>query len=243
MSQLQSLVGVLLDQENSRVVITVDLANDVENLLNDDRCQTERRFIEQQQARACHQGTRNRQHLLLTTGEGPAQLATTLGKDREKFHDHVDILLDQDFIRAQISAHLQVLHDRHVRENPTAFRNLNDSHLDDLVTRQSMHRLALEKNLTRTWGDNPAKGHQRRGFTGTVGADQGNYLAFMDVKRDTFQRLDITVIRIDIIDFKHRRLPRRGRPRSPSDYCEFPVESPVRSFCRIPSRKCVPRCS
>ena len=51
--QLQRLVGVLLDEEDGHPLLA-QLFNGVEDLLNDDRRQTERRLIQQQQARLAH---------------------------------------------------------------------------------------------------------------------------------------------------------------------------------------------
>ena len=39
MSELQSLIGILLNQENGGIVLAVDLADNIEDLLNNDRGQ------------------------------------------------------------------------------------------------------------------------------------------------------------------------------------------------------------
>src|SRR5215467_6279724 len=65
MGEAQRVMGILLDEEHRRLLPFVHLANYIENLFDDQRRQSERRFIEQQEARPAHQGPRNCQHLLL----------------------------------------------------------------------------------------------------------------------------------------------------------------------------------
>jgi hypothetical protein len=49
-------------------------------------------------------------------------------------------------------------------------------------------------------------------FPGAVGADKGNNFALsISSQIDTFQGLDVAVIGLDILSFKHRCLP-PGRP-------------------------------
>lgn len=65
MGDLERLVRVLLYEED-RGAVAVDLLNDVEDLLDDDRRKTQRRLVQQQKPRAPHDGTRDGEHLLFT---------------------------------------------------------------------------------------------------------------------------------------------------------------------------------
>ena len=58
-SQFQRLVGVLLDKEDGHPLLA-QLFDGVENLLDDDRRQSQRGLIKQQQARLAHQRPTNR---------------------------------------------------------------------------------------------------------------------------------------------------------------------------------------
>src|SRR6185295_17780684 len=49
--QAQRMVGVLLDEEDRDALRAVDVADDLENLLHDQRREAERRLVQQQQAR------------------------------------------------------------------------------------------------------------------------------------------------------------------------------------------------
>ena len=56
----------------------------------------------------------------------------------------------------------------------------------DLIRVQLVNRLAHEKYLPCSGGYNAADGHQCGGFTGSVGADQGDDLPFGYLYADPF---------------------------------------------------------
>ena len=62
------MCGVLLDQQHADAFVTVDGAQDSEDFLHDERRETERWLVEQQELRPQHQSARDRQHLLLAAG-------------------------------------------------------------------------------------------------------------------------------------------------------------------------------
>ena len=75
---------VLLDDEHRQAVLAVQVAEDLEQLLRDDRCEAERRFVEQHQPRAAHQRARDREHLLLAAAHAPRLLTAPVGEPRER---------------------------------------------------------------------------------------------------------------------------------------------------------------
>src|SRR5258708_17203647 len=86
MGEAERVVRVLLDQEHRDLLLLVDLADHLEDLLDDERREAERRLVEQQEARAAHQRAADRQHLLLAARERAAALAPAplaAGKERE----------------------------------------------------------------------------------------------------------------------------------------------------------------
>src|SRR5712692_4365641 len=83
--------GVLLDQQHAHVFIAVEVAQDAEQLLYDQRGEPERRLVEQHQARAQHHGAADRQHLLLAAGQGAGLLAAPLLEPREIAVDALDV--------------------------------------------------------------------------------------------------------------------------------------------------------
>src|ERR1051326_161066 len=83
MRELEGVEGVLLDQEDRDLVARVELAHDVEDLLGDQWGEAERGLVEQQEARAAHQGAGDRQHLLLAARQRAAALVAPLGETGE----------------------------------------------------------------------------------------------------------------------------------------------------------------
>src|SRR6185312_17245853 len=64
MRETERVMRVLLDQENGDLLLAVYRADDIENLLHDQRREAERRLVEQQELRPAHQCSGDRQHLL-----------------------------------------------------------------------------------------------------------------------------------------------------------------------------------
>src|SRR5258708_4641619 len=65
---LERLRRVLLDQEDGDA-LRVDLAHDLEDRLDEDRREAERRLVEHQELRLRHERAADREHLLLAAGE------------------------------------------------------------------------------------------------------------------------------------------------------------------------------
>ena len=82
---------ILLDQQN-RESLALKLRNGAADLLDDDWRETFGRLVEHQKARACPQDARNREHLLLASGQlAPAahEPLAQIGKELEDvLHAH-----------------------------------------------------------------------------------------------------------------------------------------------------------
>ena len=74
---------VLLD-EKDRDALLVDLADEVEILLDQDRRQAERGFVDQQQFRRPHQAAADRDHGLLAARHGAGELHPAFGQARKR---------------------------------------------------------------------------------------------------------------------------------------------------------------
>src|SRR5580692_5547835 len=84
--ELQRVKGVLLDEEHCHAILRVELADDLENLLYDQRRKAKRRLVEKKKLRARHQRAGDGKHLLLAARQGAAALVGALlqaRKDRE----------------------------------------------------------------------------------------------------------------------------------------------------------------
>src|SRR5271163_863480 len=74
MRELERVESVLLDEKNGEIVAFVERADRGEDLLHEERRQTERRLVEEDEPRPAHQRASDRQHLLLAAGQCAAAL-------------------------------------------------------------------------------------------------------------------------------------------------------------------------
>ena len=74
---LERAVDVLLDEQDRRPLVA-QAGEELEDLVDDDRRQPERRLVEQEQPRARHQRPADREHLLLAAGERARRLPQPL---------------------------------------------------------------------------------------------------------------------------------------------------------------------
>ena len=83
---LQRGARILLDQQNRHARRT-QRRDDAEDLAHDQRRETQRRLVEQQQLRLAHQRPSHRQHLPLAAGQRARELVAPLGQARETLVD------------------------------------------------------------------------------------------------------------------------------------------------------------
>ena len=74
---------VLLHEQDRRA-LGVDVGDDLEDLLDEDRREAERRLVEEEQLRAGHERATDGEHLLLAARQGAALLCRPLAKPREE---------------------------------------------------------------------------------------------------------------------------------------------------------------
>src|SRR5262245_38380988 len=87
----EDLACFLLDHDRRQPFATDDFAQDVQQLINDDRRETLQRFVEQQQGRVGHKRAGDRQHLLLAARELIAHAGTTLRQTGEQTIYGIDV--------------------------------------------------------------------------------------------------------------------------------------------------------
>src|SRR5258706_594265 len=109
MRRLQRDLGVLLDQQDRHALLFVNAPDDGENLPHQDRRQAERRLVEQQKRRPVHQGTPDREHLLLAAGELAGRLVEPLLESRKIAVNPLEIVSDTVTIRPRGTSRLMPL--------------------------------------------------------------------------------------------------------------------------------------
>src|SRR3954453_1103842 len=204
---LERRAGVLLHQQDRRPVL-VDLLDDLEDLVDQDRREAHRRLVEQEQPGARHQRTADRTHLLLSARQRPRLLRSALLQPWEERVDVLDVILDRRAVVALERPHLQVLAHGHSREQAAALGRLRDAHLDDLV-RSGVTQIAPVEPYGATLGPVDALDGAKRGrLAGAVGADQRHDLALVPLQGDALHRLDAAVVGVDVVELEQRALGR-----------------------------------
>src|SRR6266545_6524767 len=120
-------VRVLLDDEHCQPLLLVQAANELEELLDDERREAERRFVQQEQPRLRQARPREREHLLLAAGERSRLLVAPLAQPRQLARHLVEVARDRLPVAPQVRAHLQVLPDRELAEDAAPFGNVRDA--------------------------------------------------------------------------------------------------------------------
>src|SRR5438445_1896787 len=110
--------SVLLDDEHRRSLVLVELHECLEDLLDHERREPERRLVEEQQPWPRHQRTAEREHLLLAAGQRSGLLVAPLLQPREET-EHTRRVLGQ--VRAtRVGAESEVRPDRELRKRAAA---------------------------------------------------------------------------------------------------------------------------
>lgn len=73
-------MDVLLDEQHARTAVVDDLAQDLQQVLDDDRRQAEAHLVDHQELRSRRERACHRQHLLLSTGEQACPSILDLGQ-------------------------------------------------------------------------------------------------------------------------------------------------------------------
>ena len=85
---------VLLGDKDRQALGTVERAEPEEDVLDDQRREAHRRFVEDEEARARHQRAADRRHLLLAAGGEAGDGATLVSKVREEVVDALEVAPD-----------------------------------------------------------------------------------------------------------------------------------------------------
>ena len=155
--------------------------DDVEDLLHQQRRKTHGGLVQHQHGGVAHQGAAHGQHLLLAAGHGTGQLLPALFQAGEQLKDFFFVGADGGG-GLRIAAHIQVLLHGHVQEHMAAFRHMGQALLHDLVRADALDALALVQHITRFGVQQAGDGLQGGGFSCTVGTDQGDDLALVDLE-------------------------------------------------------------
>src|SRR5690606_34033997 len=185
---VQRRLGVLLDEQHAGAPLAVDLADDLEDLLDEERREPEGGLVEHDQPGLGHQGARDREHLLLAPREVAGLRAPAFREARE-----VGVGLVAQFAEAALRTAAgvggeQVVVRREVLEDAPALEHVHEAHADPVRRAQRDDVLAGEVDLAASHGpalgrQQPADRLERGGLAGAVGAEEGDHAALLDIQR------------------------------------------------------------
>ena len=214
MRDLERFGRVLLDQEDRRS-LRVDLRQNPKDRFAEDRRESERRLVEHEELRACHQRATDRQHLLLAAGERPGELFRTLFQTRKELIDARDVRWNTGAILPCVGPHHQIVEDDHSRKEASALRGVADPDAHDIVRRHRGDVLSIEDDASGRGVVETRDRPQRRGLAGSVRADQRDDLSGIDAEGDAAEGLDPSVEDVDARDIQkgHASAASPGTPR------------------------------
>ena len=181
----------MLHQQN-RYPSRVQFDDHPKNFFDQQRCQSHRRFVQQQQARSAQHGPADGQHLLLATGQRTGQLLPTFGKNRKQSIYPLHFLSNPILIAPLAkSAQPQIVLDAQRREDQAAFRNLADTGGNDAVRRPPGDILAGETDATTAGGMETREGVEQGRFARAIAADDGDQFAGTNMQIGLMKRVEI----------------------------------------------------
>ena len=182
------------------------MLDDTEHLAHDQRRQSLRRLVENQQSRIQQQCAPDRQHLLLAAGELPSTIELALLEAGKQLVDSLDGPRPAAFER-----HLEVFLDAEVGENAPAFGHVTDAEGCDAKGRRARGILAEDRNLAFARRRQAHQASQRRGLARAVASEQRGDLALGNLQADAMQDVALAVIGVQAFGCQrggHAALPR-----------------------------------
>src|SRR4029078_6507438 len=199
--QLARKIEILLHQYDGYSTKPPKIAYAAAALLDDGRLDAFRRLIKQKKLRAHHQGTSDRQLLLLAAGQIAAAALEHAAETREKRKHvigHVALAA-----RKRRKASLEVFLDGQQRKDFAALRHQRHPAARALDGGEFRNVSAAERD--RAFADRMLSHDraQQAGFADTVTAQHACHLARFGLERDSAQCLGSAVVQINVADIQH----------------------------------------
>src|SRR5262245_44987462 len=102
------------------MISLLELANFGDDAAHQNRREPDRRLVDQEDGRRCHERPADREHLLLATAHAARELSPSLVENREGLEAEREVLSDIAACGASKRAEHQILLDRQLREQPAS---------------------------------------------------------------------------------------------------------------------------
>ena len=173
-----------------RIVVprVAQVGDHLEDAVDVDRAEPERRLVQQQHARPRHQCARDRELLLLSSRQRARELRRPLAQDGERREPPLRVLTEPVAVGPGDPADREVLLDRQLGEHVTTLRDERDPPPDDRLRRHAEDRRAVEPHRAGSRLQRAREGPQQRGLPRPVRAERGDDLPVRDPERDIPER-------------------------------------------------------
>ena len=191
---------VLLHQEDGGPHVA-DFVHHVEDLLNNQRRQTQRGLVQQQQTGLAHHGPAHGKHLLLAAGQSARHLSLAVQQLGKQLKHRLQATLDLA-VRAAVGAHTQVVQHGQPREHLPPLRREDDALFYHDLGVFVGDVLPVKGDPPLVAALQPHDGAHGRALSRAVGSDQGHDLPFVHLQVDAAQGIDAAVIHNDVFQLQ-----------------------------------------
>ncbi len=140
--------------------------------------------------------------MLFTAGHGAGQLVFAFAQTGEDVEHLLHVVGNAHAVVPNVSAHLQVLDNRHAREHTTTFGHHGQALLDQVPRTLTFDALAQILDVTTLHRQRARDGLHGRGLARAVGADQRNQFALVDFHVHALDGLDAAISHFQAFDFQ-----------------------------------------
>ena len=175
--------------------------DDVEDLLHQQRRKTHGRLVQHQHGGVAHQRAAHGQHLLFAAGHGAGQLLAAFLQAGEQLKD-LFLVGGNGGVGLGVGTHVQIFFHGHVQEHMASFGNMGKARFHDFMGAHALDALALVDHIAGLGFQQAGDGLQGGGLTGTIGTDQGDDLALIDLEGNALDGVDVAVVNVDVIDLQ-----------------------------------------
>ncbi len=166
------------------------------------RVEAERGLVEHEELRIAHERAADGEHLLFAAGERAGALLEPFLQARENAEDVLTVLRVERRVVLQVRAHREIFVHGQVGENHAALGHMAESAGDDPVRGQGGDVLAEKLDPAAFRAKQSGDGLKRGGLARAVAADERDDLALIDLDRDALDRLDLSVVDVDVLDLE-----------------------------------------
>src|SRR5574341_223972 len=179
----ERVTDVLLDEQHREALPANDALDRLQDALDEERREPERRLVEQEQAGPHHEGHPETDHALLAPGERAGELLPSLGEDRQEGQDRLPPLRHEPPVLDGEGAELEVLGHREVGEDEVLLRGDGGAPAHARRARGLADRRAIEDHPSPPDRQEARDRLERRRLAGAVVADEDDDLARVDRQR------------------------------------------------------------